>query len=66
MMNDEAKGLPDVLLLDLAYTGQRLIEKHLTFDIHHSLFNIRYSLFGPAIGMNFSGRRQLPFGSNGY
>ena len=39
--------------------GGRLIEKHLTFVIHHSLFIIRYSLFDSAIGTNFSGILRL-------
>ena len=29
---------------DRLYTRERLLEKHLSFDIHHSLFIIRYSL----------------------
>ena len=38
--------------------AQWLIGKHLSFDIHHSMFIYRYSLLGPAIDTDFSRRSQ--------
>ena len=42
------------------------MEKHLTFNIHHSLFIIRYSLFSPQLEIDFYWTREDTIWLNGY